>query len=117
MKNIPTKAITIFLIVVVGIFSLNEYLYIHKHIYKDSSVVIHAHPYNKSKDADRNKSHQHATGDLAFLASLKTFLPNAIFKFITVVSSVKFVFIDKTLQFAPKFVYLFSQERAPPYFA
>jgi len=116
LNNIPSKTIAIFLIVIVGIFSINEYLYIHKHIFKDGSVVVHAHPYNKSTDTDHNKSHQHDAGDLVYLASLQTFIPVVIFVFIAFVSSVKHIFTERALIICPSFVFLINQERAPPHF-
>lgn len=113
-KNIPTKSIAVFLIIIVGIFALNEYFYIHKHISKDGNVVIHAHPYNKSQDSRQNRSHEHSAGDLVFLASLESFLPAAITIFIAVITSVTIIYNELRQFLNPQFNYLFNQERAPP---
>jgi hypothetical protein len=117
LKIIPTKSIAVFLIIIVGIFAINEYLYIHKHICKDGSVVIHAHPYNKSQDTGQDKSHQHSAGDLVFLISLGSFLPSAILVFIALTVSTTFTFNESTKFFKSQFLYLFNQERGPPSFA
>ena len=90
IKKIPTKIIAVFLILIVGIFALNEYFYIHKHINKDGSVVIHAHPYNKSQEPGQNKSHNHSAGDLVFLASMEFFLPADIAIYTALITSLNY---------------------------
>jgi hypothetical protein len=117
VKNIHSKTIAIFLIVVVGIFALNEYLYLHKHICKDGIVVIHAHPFNKSTDTDQNKSHEHTTGDLVFMASLEVFIPTSICFFTSNLPYKKFDFSVRTPSFYHQYIYLINQERGPPIFA
>lgn len=114
-KNIPSKTIAIFLIVIVGIFSINEYLYIHKHISNNGGIIIHAHPYDKSKDTGQNKSHKHGTGDLVYLTSLQTFLPAVVFIFIAHVTYLEHIFTEKALIFKPQFVFLSTRERGPPF--
>jgi hypothetical protein len=114
-KNNPSKAIAIFLIVIVGIFSINEYLYIHKHISNNGEIIIHAHPYDKSKDTGQNKSHKHETGDLVYLASLQTFLPAVVFVFIAHVTYLEHTYTEKALIFKAQHIFLFTQERGPPF--
>jgi hypothetical protein len=116
-RHIPIKSISVFLIFIVGIFALNEYFYIHKHICKDGSIVVHAHPYNKSQDSDQRKSHEHSAGDLVYLASLESFLPASILIFIAGLSSVTFSYKKIKEILYPKFYFLFNHERAPPIFA
>jgi hypothetical protein len=113
-ENTPTKSIAIFLILVVGIFAINEYLYIHKHVFKNGNIVIHAHPFNKSQDTEQNKSHQHASGDLVFLTSLESFLPAMNMIFIAIISSVTILHNVFSELFNSQFFYLFNQERGPP---
>jgi len=113
-ENTPTKSIAIFLILVVGIFAINEYLYIHKHVFKIGSIVIHAHPFNKSQDSEQNKSHQHASGDLVFLTSMASFLPAMNMVFIAVISSVTLLHKVFSEFLKSQFLYLLNQERGPP---
>jgi hypothetical protein len=117
-RNIPTKSIAVFLIIIVGVFALNEYLYIHKHICKDGSIVIHAHPYNKSQDSEQNKPHDHSAGDLVYLASFESFLPEISLAFVAAEEySVTYTYSDYTRLFKSPILYLSNQERAPPSFA
>jgi hypothetical protein len=111
---LPTRLVAIILIFIVGIFALNEYLYIHKHICKDGTVVIHAHPYNKSQDSGQKKSHEHSSGDLVFLASIQTFLPATDFIFSVQLVSSEIIYYDHKPANHIQIVSLNDQERAPP---
>jgi hypothetical protein len=75
MRDISIKLIAITLIVVVGIHSLNSYFYTHRHLLDDGTIITHAHPFNKSTDANPFKTHTHTTEELTFLATLIYFLP------------------------------------------
>ena len=111
---LPSRVIAILLIFIVGIFALNEYLYIHKHISKDGTVVIHAHPYNKSQDAGQNKSHEHSSGDLVFLGNIQTFLPAATLIFTAELVSTIITYQEQEIADHYQTVFLNNQERAPP---
>jgi hypothetical protein len=111
---LSSRIISILLIFIVGIFALNEYLYIHKHICKDGTVVIHAHPYNKSQDSGQKKSHEHSSGDLVFLASIQTFLPADDFIFIVQLVSTMYAFQEHDSAYHNRTVYLNNQGRSPP---
>jgi len=114
-ENKRIKSIAIFLILVVGIFAINGQLYIHKHVSKEGNIVIHAHPYNKSQDKGACKSHHHATGELAFLTSLESFLPASNLVFVVGVSKVTFRYNVNSEFLKSQLSYSFYQTRAPPF--
>jgi len=111
---LPSRMIAVLLIFIVGIFALYEYLYIHKHISKDGTVVIHAHPYNKSQDPGQKKSHEHSSGDLVFLGSIQTFLPATSFIFSVQLLSSEIIYLEHKPAKYIQIVSLNDQERAPP---
>jgi hypothetical protein len=115
IQNIPSRSIAIFLIVVLGLFCLNNIVYNHKHRLKDGSLIAHAHPYNKSGDTNPLKSHQHTTGELVFLANLHFFILAPILVFIFLVALIKLIFVNKSKYFKPQNAFLFCQERGPPF--
>lgn len=110
----PSRLVAILLIFIVGVFALNEYLYIHKHISKDGTVVIHAHPYNESQDSGQDKSHQHSSADLVFLGSIQTFIPATNFIFSVQLLSSVINYPETELANHIQIVALNDQERAPP---
>ena len=111
---LPSRLIAILLIFIVGIFALNEYLYIHKHVCKDGTIVIHAHPYNKSQDSGENKSHEHSSGDLVFLGNIQSFIPATDIEFSTYLLTSVIQFTEKEPLVHNLIVYLINQERGPP---
>ncbi len=61
---------------------LNKSLYIHTHKLADGSVIVHAHPYNKSSDTAPVKSHEHTQTEILFLINMKNLW---VFAFLSIV--------------------------------
>ena len=59
------------MIVVLGLFILNNAVFLHAHRLPDGQVILHAHPYNKSQDPGPIKTHHHAATELYVLAQLQ----------------------------------------------
>ena len=115
IQYISSRLIAIFLIVVLGLFCLNNIVYNHKHRLKDGSLIVHAHPYNKSGDTNPLKSHRHTAEELVFLANLHIFILAPILVFIILVALIKLIFVNKTKYFKPQNAFQFCQNRGPPF--
>ncbi len=59
------------MIVVLGLFILNNAVFLHAHRLPDGQVILHAHPYKKSQDAAPIKTHHHTTAQLYTLGQLQ----------------------------------------------
>lgn len=68
------------MIVITGVYMLNQALFTHKHIAEDGTVVTHAHPYDRS-DSGPYKHHIHSRAELIVFDSAKTlfFVPALLF--------------------------------------
>jgi hypothetical protein len=46
---------------------LNDICFTHRHTMSDGSVIVHAHPYNKSKEKEADDNHQHTGFEFVLL--------------------------------------------------
>lgn len=76
---ISYRLIAISLIVVMGIHSFNSFFNTHSHRLEDGTIVVHAHPYERSSDSSPFENHHHTATELVFLASLIHFIPTIVF--------------------------------------
>ncbi|SCD21912.1 putative membrane protein [Proteiniphilum saccharofermentans] len=70
-RNSISKQIARLLIVVLGLFILNNAVFLHAHRLPDGQVILHAHPYKKSQDPAPIKTHHHTAPELFVLAQLQ----------------------------------------------
>ena len=75
IADISYQLIAISLIVVVGLHSLNSFFNTHSHKLPDGTIVVHAHPYERSSDSGPFENHHHTATELIFLANLIHFIP------------------------------------------
>lgn len=54
---------------------INNAVFIHSHILSDGTVIVHAHPYNKTNDSQPFKSHKHSKTDIILLQNIQQYLP------------------------------------------
>ena len=59
------------LIVIVGLLTVNNSIYLHTHKLADGSIVTHAHPFDKTKDSAPIKSHHHTKPEFFLLQNLQ----------------------------------------------
>ncbi len=59
-NKIIQKSIAILLIGIMSLMILDEAFFLHSHKLSDGTIIIHAHPYNKSKDSQPFKTHHHS---------------------------------------------------------
>ncbi|RZT91789.1 hypothetical protein EV201_3002 [Ancylomarina subtilis] len=62
------KRIVYLCVGVIGLLILNNILFTHSQILFDGSVIIHAHPYNKTSNPPQN--HHHDKDELLILANI-----------------------------------------------
>ena len=66
-----SKQIARLLIAVLGLFILNNAVFLHAHRLPDGQVILHAHPYKKSQDPAPVKTHHHTAAELFVLDQLQ----------------------------------------------
>ncbi|WP_298647228.1 hypothetical protein [uncultured Proteiniphilum sp.] len=66
-----SKQIARLLIVVLGLFILNNAVFLHAHRLSNGEIILHAHPYNKSQDPAPIKTHHHTAAELFSIAHLQ----------------------------------------------
>jgi hypothetical protein len=66
-KNIMIKALSFVMIGVAGLLIVNKALFIHTHQLSNGTIIVHAHPFDKSTDKDPIKEHQHTNDGLFFI--------------------------------------------------
>jgi len=70
-SSIIKKSASYLMIAIIGLMIANKALYMHTHKMADGSIIVHAHPYNKSDDPKPFKSHQHTKIEFLFFANLE----------------------------------------------
>ncbi len=78
LRDIFKKAGFIIMICFVGLMIANKVMYTHIHKLEDGSVVVHAHPYDKSENENSGETHHHVKAELFFLQSLELLFYMAI---------------------------------------
>lgn len=77
--NIFKKYFAIFLAAIVGGLILNSILFMHLHLLPDGEIIVHAHPFNKTQQAENPlQQHQHSKGQILFFDSLLLLFSAAI---------------------------------------
>ncbi len=114
VRNITIKVFSFAVIALMGLLITNNGVFTHSHKLEDGSVVIHAHPYDKSKDSQPYKSHHHTKAAFVFLKNLNLLF----FSLFLVITSI-FIIKIKQLYVDREKIYfrLFSRSnfsRAPP---
>ena len=115
-RNITIKAVIYLMIAFVIMLMVNKSLFIHTHIMPDGTVVVHAHPYNKTSDSAPIKSHNHSKLELVFLANLQLLMLISFFVLVLLVLSKK-IKLSTDISFNyTSLNFLFQKGRSPPIF-
>ena len=64
------RYIAIILVIIVGLVTLNNILFVHAHKLSNGTLVVHAHPFSKSTEGANNQPHQHSKVEYSFIDSL-----------------------------------------------
>lgn len=70
-RNNISKQIALVMIVVFGLFVLNNALFLHAHQLSNGRIILHAHPYKKSQDGAPIKTHGHTAAELFHIGHLQ----------------------------------------------
>lgn len=82
VRNIIIKSVVFLLVGLMSILVVNKALFTHMHRLADGTVVIHAHPYNKTADKKPFKTHNHTQKELQFFAARRILFPVVFLKLI-----------------------------------
>ena len=114
-SNMVRRATAMFMAVIMLLLIINKALFIHTHILEDGTVIVHAHPYNKSEDSKPVKTHHHSNYALLFFHNINLlFFISFFFAFGTFTYIVKFYFSSK--KHYSYFIGKNKKDRAPPFY-
>ena len=75
------QAITCLMIGIMSFIITNKAVYLHMHKMANGSVIVHAHPFNKSSDSGPFKTHQHTKAGFLFFQNAGLVLLTALFTY------------------------------------
>lgn len=99
---------------IMGLLVANKGFYSHSHKLHDGSIVVHAHPYDKSEDSKPCKSHHHTGIEFMFYENIDIlfFVLFLIFAFLS--CNAKISYLINTEQVFVQFFSYSHKGRAPP---
>ncbi len=113
-KNITIKLVILLLTGVMGLLIANKATFMHVHKLSDGTIIVHAHPYDKSHDSKPYKSHQHTKAEFIFFQNLEI-LFLVVFLSLTLIALVKKEKVLFELITIPDLSYInLRKSRAPP---
>ena len=65
------RAVAILLLIIYADQVFNKIFYLHTHMLDSSTVVTHAHPFNKTDETEPYKSHHHSVEQVIYLDNLQ----------------------------------------------
>ena len=86
--NISLRVIAILLVGLMSLMILDKAFFLHTHKLSDGTIIVHAHPYNKSADSKPFKTHHHSDTIFHFYHVVNILFP-AIFLTLTLIVSFK----------------------------
>ncbi len=87
-SNISLRAIAILLVGLMSLMILDKAFFLHTHKLSDGTIIVHAHPYNKSADSKPFKTHHHSDTIFHFYHVVNILFPAIILTF-TLIASFK----------------------------
>ena len=108
------RIVGLLLIVAVLLLLVNKSIFVHSHKMADGTIVVHAHPYNKSNDTEPFKSHTHTQAELLFFQQFQNFLPFIILAFAVILLVHKFLYAAFNLLHTAQVSSYIKRGRAPP---
>ena len=73
MNRVIKSAKIILGISIIGMLVINNLIFLHAHKLANGYVIIHAHPFNKSKDSAPFKMHHHSNAEFFLLHHVQLF--------------------------------------------
>lgn len=81
------KFISIAILLIMGLFVLNNSLFIHIHILDDGSQIVHAHPFKKAQEG-KPVQHKHTKQELLYLDNLAVDYILLLLSFVLILASI-----------------------------
>lgn len=116
-KNMLKKLLSLVLIVLLGLMTVNKSIFTHSHKLGNGIIITHSHPYNTAKDTTPFKEHHHSQSQLLFYASI-----DIVFVAIFFVLGLKLIINTRNIKLYRKILHhLFCKTtnsgRSPPLFS
>ena len=92
----------------------NREIFIHTHLLADGSIIVHAHPYDKSKDSESHQTHHHTRVELFLLDNLNILFLTLSAAFTMGICRRNSDYPIQVISFQLSPVYDDNQGRAPP---
>ena len=84
-KNKIKKLIAGLLLVSIGMFIVNNVVFLHTHKLSNGKILVHAHPYNKSQDSAPFKKHNHTSKELFQISQIQLLFISAVFSILSII--------------------------------
>ena len=91
-RFVNKTSIRVFAILLLSLMSmmiLDKAFFLHTHRLSDGTIVVHAHPYNKSSDSEPFKKHHHTDTLFHFYHIINLLFPALLSGVVLVISSIK----------------------------
>jgi len=108
------KAFAIVQIIMVVMITLNNALFLHKHILPNGDIIVHAHPYKKAADNAPFQSHHHSTNELFIISGIAILFLISILSITPIGEFHKYRFPALRRKRVPSVLLLHKFGRAPP---
>ncbi len=108
------RFISLAILLIMGLFIINNTLFVHIHILDDGTQIVHAHPFKKAI-TDKPVPHKHTKQELLYLDNLSVEFILLLLSFVFIASSFE---IRKSLSVSDLYLAklgLLPTGRAPPF--
>lgn len=113
-RRFKIQAITYLMIGIMGFIITNKAVFLHMHKMANGSVIVHAHPFNKSSDSNPYKTHHHTKAGYLFFQNAGLVLLTLLFTYKIFRSSVNTEHLTVLIPDYPTLCYVSNKGRAPP---
>lgn len=114
VKHITQKILVLLMAGLVGLLIANTALFLHVHQLEDGTIISHAHPYNKTDDAQPIKKHHHSKLDILIIHSLDILFVQFFFSLVPTNSEKKLSVLFDLSNTYQLYFYNTIKGRAPP---
>ena len=108
------KAFAIVQVIMILMITLNNALFLHKHILPNGDIIVHAHPYHKSSDNSPFQSHHHSAKELFIISGIAILYLISVLSISSISEFHKYCFPALRSKQVPSVLLLHKFGRAPP---
>ncbi len=114
-RKLLTRVAALLLVLMYMVQVFNYSCYLHTHVLDSGQVIMHAHPYDKSKDSAPVKSHKHTWVQIITLQNLSFIFPVFFFFFFLVIAGRRKYYDGFEINALRPACIGLSKGRAPPF--